>query len=397
MSASSKMSINKCSNENSTLFGYKKQDGITIEGNRSSSTLPLVTIQREVEEMGKALKCPICQSTLDQPCLLSCIHAFCHDCISAYYAKSARGSACCPICKSPIATKRSITPSHHLAELVKAFKHTVQAFGLAPIVYSPKATGILLTQMSSQGKEEEQPPSLTDCRDHLSVSMSMRDSLLAAAAPMTAEEQRKATFLIAAQEKVIQVDKRTLAQLKQDQIETKNNPSWTLTQESATADALRADEAVNQSLDWMEDEQGDVPVQAPIIHTAYDDDEPCSKRHKFFEEKENALPYLNKEPQDLSSEMGNTVRYDDDNDMNSPCSLEPVMRPNNNDNDYYSNEYKEMCELADQWYEAKTKDFIAKVGFSIFCCLRAHELCLLITEKFSFLVINQENHKYCHF
>ena len=366
------MSISKCSNEKSTLFDYTKQDGITGEGNCGNSSLPLVTIQREVEELGKALKCPICQSTLDQPCLLSCIHAFCHDCISAYYTKSARGSACCPICKSSIATKRSITPSHHLAELVKAFKHTVQAFGLAPIVYSPKATGILLTQMSSPGKEEEQPPSLTDCRDHLSVSMSMRESLLAAV-PMTAEEQKKATFLIAAQEKVIQVDKRTLAQLKQGLIEPKSNPSWTLTQESATADALRADEAVNQSLDWMEGEKGDVPVQAPILHTAqgisaHDVDEPCSKRQKSFEEKENALPHLDKEPHDLSSEMGNTVRYDDDNDMNSPFSLEPVMRPNTNGNRYYSNEYREMCELADQWYEAKTKDFIVKVGSYVFCC-----------------------------
>jgi hypothetical protein len=372
--------IRKRRNETSNLFVDTKYNRMSTEGNDDKSILPLVTIQREVEEMGKALKCPICQSTLDQPCLLSCIHAFCHDCISTYYNKIARGSACCPICKSSIATKRSMTPSTHLAELVNAFKHTVQAFGLAPIVYSPKATGILLTQMSSQENEddEEQPPSLTDCRDHLSVSVSMRNSLLAAI-PMTVEEQKKATFLIAAQEKVIQVDKRTLAKLQQDdQIGPKNNPSWTLTQESATADALRADEAVNQSLDWMEDEKVDVPmhltaqaVLAPDTLTAHKGGEPLSKRQKLIDEKENALPFLEKEASDLSSEMANTVRYDDDSDIRTPLSPEPVLEPSSSCIEYYSDEYKEICELADQWYEAKSKDFMEKVG-SLFSLLYAH-------------------------
>jgi hypothetical protein len=373
MSLSNSSNKGKNNDETTNNDIYLKQDEDNADGEFSKRYLPLVEIQREVEEMGKALKCPICQSTLDQPCLLSCIHAFCRDCIFTYYTKSARGAACCPICKAPIATKRSITPSDHLADIVSAFKRNVQAFGLAPIVYSPKATGILLTQLSSQEQEEDQAPSLSDCREHLSVSISMKESLLTDK-PTTVEQQKKATFLIAAQEKVIQVDKRTLAKLVKDQIVQKNNPSWTLTQESATADALRADEAVNQSLDWMDDEKEEVQEQNTFLPAAQDGtthatlkgsevDEPCSKRQKSTENKENAPPSTGKEGSD-QSEMGNTVQYDDDNDIKSPSSPEILLHPNSSlsiDTDYQSCEYKKICELADQWYETKINDFLSKV------------------------------------
>ena len=327
-----------------------------------SATSPnhLVVIHDQIEEMGKALKCAICQSSLHRPCLLPCIHAFCHDCIHTYLSSTVRNNTkqkagtttgSCPICKEPV-TKRSIRPSEHLADIVKAFKHTAQAFGLAPIVYSPAVEMTQLqpnSEADDQQQEEQQQPSLADCHTHLSVSKAMFQGLRQHAAstavttpaeyaakkatshtahysiiPTPARKSNAAKKAVEAQRKIIQVDERALVaaavqkqeqqrhlpkdpspqndgnQHKEEEIntykssselpqqlsiatgtlaanqsehptirivgtgtDTMNNvdndsqpkPLWTLTQESMLANALREDEAVNHSLEWMEEEE----------------------------------------------------------------------------------------------------------------------------------------------
>jgi hypothetical protein len=165
---------------------------------------PLVVIYQQIEDMGKSLRCAICQATLVEPCLLPCFHAFCKDCLDAYL-RHARMQAAkkkggltggsnnknpqCPTCKL-VVSKRSIRPSAQLGSVVRAFKETQQAFGMVPIVYSPT---VEMTQLpmgcmdhggggigsfpNIGGAGAEGDPSLSDCNTHLAVARKMHSSL----------------------------------------------------------------------------------------------------------------------------------------------------------------------------------------------------------------------------
>jgi len=136
--------------------------------NNKNDVHMLLNIQSELYNMGKALSCPLCLSTVRSPVLLSCLHAFCHDCIRTAFQNHTsnnsknngsslnKTSLHCPVCKVPC-SKRSMVSSNHLEELVKGYKLALRSFGLAPVVYD-KNVG--MTQI-----EEEVSFSIDDYND----------------------------------------------------------------------------------------------------------------------------------------------------------------------------------------------------------------------------------------
>ena len=131
----------------------------------------LSIVHSELDNMGRALRCAICQSTLRSPCLLPCHHAFCRDCIVTSLDAERRMAAGgrrkgggkddpkygdkCPVCKVR-ATKRGLTPSDHLAEVVSGYKAALRAFGLAPLVFCPDVEMTQFAPSQEEGMEYEE-------------------------------------------------------------------------------------------------------------------------------------------------------------------------------------------------------------------------------------------------
>jgi len=130
-----------------------------IDASTSDASI-LLTIHSELYNMGKALTCPLCLSTLRDPILLPCLHAFCKSCITvslspdrAVGSKSKKRKkkpsfACgfgrkCPICKMEC-SKRGMVSSEQLSDLVKGYKLSLRSFGFAPIVFG---NGLGMTQI----------------------------------------------------------------------------------------------------------------------------------------------------------------------------------------------------------------------------------------------------------
>jgi len=181
-------------------------------GDADSASGGLLCIHSQLREMGHALKCPLCQHTLSKPTLLPCIHAFCHDCISSYIANSRfqnsgtskRPKCNCPICKIPI-TKRSLQHSSHLENLVRGYKLSVKAFGLAPIVYDgdfmdmtqiANQSSMSLSQCAEEDdnnekKKDTDQPSVVECHEHMLVTRTFHRLKQTAAAQQQHDEDQK--------------------------------------------------------------------------------------------------------------------------------------------------------------------------------------------------------------
>lgn len=99
--------------------------------------------QSELQNMGKSLQCPLCLSTLNDPVMSPCFHAFCRTCILRSLQGHEEFRSKCPVCKDKC-TKRGLVSSDHLADLAKGYKLALRAFGFAPIVYSK---GVAMTQL----------------------------------------------------------------------------------------------------------------------------------------------------------------------------------------------------------------------------------------------------------
>jgi hypothetical protein len=146
----------------------------------------ILALRHEYDEMGRALMCPICRSTLREAIILPCVHAFCHGCLRDYYnppttttrpTRNGRGGrrgapsspprkpkAECPVCKTANPGKRSGERCPHLDEMAKAYKTMGRAFSFAPVRF---AADVVMTQLdprddvgrgedSDSGGEEEE-------------------------------------------------------------------------------------------------------------------------------------------------------------------------------------------------------------------------------------------------
>lgn len=100
----------------------------------------ILTNYNAIENIGKALSCPICCHSLKSSTFLPCGHAFCHPCLS----DSLRTAFSCPVCRLQC-SRRSGSKTIQLDEIVNGFKGVMRAFGFAPVVHSKR---VMMTQLS---------------------------------------------------------------------------------------------------------------------------------------------------------------------------------------------------------------------------------------------------------
>ena len=104
----------------------------------------------QIENIGKALSCPICCHSLKSSTFLPCGHAFCRSCLSNSLSMAPN----CPVCRLKC-TRRSGNSIGQLDEIVAGYKGVLRAFGFAPVVYSNR---VGMTQLSPgmDGLEDEE-------------------------------------------------------------------------------------------------------------------------------------------------------------------------------------------------------------------------------------------------
>jgi hypothetical protein len=109
-------------------------------------------IDRELRtNMGNSVRCGICLSTLTNPIMTPCVHAYCHACLTTALRRDR--SPKCPECNQPI-TKRSCQPYPFMNDLAKVYKELLQDFGLTPSERDPTFT--TLTQAAPSSEEEDE-------------------------------------------------------------------------------------------------------------------------------------------------------------------------------------------------------------------------------------------------
>ncbi|GAX27129.1 BRCA1-associated RING domain protein 1 [Fistulifera solaris] len=139
-------------------------------------------IQTALDNMGRALKCPVCLSTLrDNPVVLSsCVHAFCQSCLTRSFESSTK-ETCCPICKVPCHRRRSVSEAPFLGKLAHAYQRTLRHFGLTPVKYTTSLP--LLTQLGPEENDSQQEDDVAMVHRHFQVSktfeLAMRQDKLA--------------------------------------------------------------------------------------------------------------------------------------------------------------------------------------------------------------------------
>jgi len=123
----------------------------------------IIKVHSELENLGKALACPLCLHTLKEATILPCMHAYCGPCITSAFcpppteikgrsrsktknSPPRHASDSCPICKFKCG-RRSMVRSEHLDELVRGYKLTLRAFGLTPIEHG---AGVQMTQLDPE-------------------------------------------------------------------------------------------------------------------------------------------------------------------------------------------------------------------------------------------------------
>ena len=113
----------------------------TTTSSSSNKTLQLCgTIRQEMDNMGRALSCPLCLSTYNDAVMVpNCCHVFCRFCLTQALAHK----ACCPLCQQKC-TKRSLVEDTRLSTLAIAYKVALRRLGLAPARYNPQIT--MMTQ-----------------------------------------------------------------------------------------------------------------------------------------------------------------------------------------------------------------------------------------------------------
>ena len=94
----------------------------------------------------------------------ACCHTYCRACIlKALHTKQE-----CPTCKQPC-TKRSLVPAPQFDALVKAFKHMLRDFGLAPSKFDPTVSITQLmpdeTEQDSHDEDEEEEENMIEVID----------------------------------------------------------------------------------------------------------------------------------------------------------------------------------------------------------------------------------------
>jgi hypothetical protein len=175
--------------------------------------LPTTEVCRRIHaalaNMGHALRCPLCLSTLSETAVLlaGCHHAYCRSCLSMALKQQQQQQQHCPVCHTPTNARRSLIPAHHsLAPLARHFKTALRHFGLAPVPYTdaffamtqqpPQCHETAASNASSSGVVQE---------DHVQVSRTFCRALApseqGSAVTLLYQQQR---VLVAANERALQ-------------------------------------------------------------------------------------------------------------------------------------------------------------------------------------------------
>lgn len=112
----------------------------------------ILTNYTAIENMSRALTCPICCHSLKSSVFLPCGHAFCRPCLTSSLSHRSGGGASCPVCRLPCG-RRSGMPLAQLDEIVVAFKGVMRSFGFAPVVHSKR---VMMTQLSPGGEVSDE-------------------------------------------------------------------------------------------------------------------------------------------------------------------------------------------------------------------------------------------------
>lgn len=123
------------------------------------------TIQSELQNMSKALNCPLCLSSLRKAVILpACVHAYCQSCLDTSLQQQEQQNKLldqsgnvlkCPTCNQKC-QRRSKVAAPVLDELVTAYKGCLRSFGLAPVRYEPSICQYALTQLQDDEADQEE-------------------------------------------------------------------------------------------------------------------------------------------------------------------------------------------------------------------------------------------------
>jgi len=161
---------------------------------RLSTTDLCRTIQSELQNMGRALTCPLCLSTYRQAVILPrCCHAYCQDCL----VRALQTQSKCPTCQQKC-QRRSLVQVPLLNELVQAYKLALRHFGLAPIRYEPSAPMTQIVDPHSQQSDD-----YVNAHEHLQVARTFARSL-------QGSSDRKSIALLHEQQQVIAVNRQAV-------------------------------------------------------------------------------------------------------------------------------------------------------------------------------------------
>ncbi|KAF0977008.1 hypothetical protein FDP41_003661 [Naegleria fowleri] len=115
--------------------------------------------QSDFDNFERELRCAICLEVWKEPTATHCSHLFCYDCIE----QGMKIKKECPLCKTPILTKRHLMPMQSLANLVeefhkfkRKFDQSMEQFGSNTNTKHPSTCTFETTTPSSMGNTYEE-------------------------------------------------------------------------------------------------------------------------------------------------------------------------------------------------------------------------------------------------
>ena len=85
------------------------------------------TVPELLFRLGQELSCPVCRDLLAAPVLTPCLHAYCRDCMAAFFRARRHSDDNCPCCHSKF-NKRALKPAPLLECLVASFRELTTQF-----------------------------------------------------------------------------------------------------------------------------------------------------------------------------------------------------------------------------------------------------------------------------
>ena len=200
----------------------------------------------ELTNLGKALTCPICQSTYQNAVILPCVHAYCRNCI----VQALRVKQECPTCKHAPCSKRSLVECPLLNEMAVAYKRITRAVGWSPSVYSQSVT---MTQLPVGDGETTH---LVDCHEQLQAAKTWQRAM---------DSSEENPILRDERAKVVQVNQTAIVQAAVKKRRSSSRGKSLESQKSVSFQAADSSSSIAQEDDETEEhkQQDAVEISEP--------------------------------------------------------------------------------------------------------------------------------------